>query len=119
MAASSDSNISGDKGDNSEGLDDYWIFKTTDAILGISQNMPVPSLAMYPNPSNGNFTIKMDKVFENISVEITNMLGQRIAFESYRDTQTLDLSTTASAGIYFVTITADNFNSLTKKIIIK
>jgi len=119
MAATSDSNISGDKADNSEGLDDYWIFKTTATILGISENLDTLKWAMYPNPSDGNFTIKLGEVYDTISVEITNLIGQKIASYTYKNTQTISISDSFSSGIYLVTLSTDSINSITKKIIIK
>src|SRR5690606_27234208 len=104
MFCSSDSNISGDKGDNSKGLDDYWVFKTTAAILGVSQNTLGPELCAYPNPTNGKFTINLGEAYAETKVIITNMLGQVVATHNFKNQQTLDIEITAATGIYLATI---------------
>ena len=104
MFCSSDSNISGDKGDDSEGLDDYWVFKTTPGILGVSQNTFGPSLSAYPNPTNGRFTINLGESFSEITVNITNMLGQIVSSSTYKNSQTLDIEINGAAGIYLATV---------------
>ncbi|MCZ4238103.1 hypothetical protein O4H25_14785, partial [Staphylococcus equorum] len=72
MFCSSDSNVSGDKSENSRGLDDYWIFKTTPNILGVATNTFGPALSAYPNPTNGRFTINLGERFSETNVSIIN-----------------------------------------------
>ena len=36
------------------------------------------SLSIFPNPTNGNFTITFPDVVKNVSIEIDNVLGERI-----------------------------------------
>lgn len=104
MGCSSTSNISGDKTENSEGSDDYWIFKTTPSILGISKNTFRPSLSAYPNPTNGRFTINLGESFSEINVTITNMLGQVVSSSDYKNTQKLNVEINSATGIYLATI---------------
>jgi hypothetical protein len=104
MFCSSDSNISGDKSDNSEGLDDYWVFKTTAAILGVSQNTFGPKLNAYPNPNNGKFTINLGESFSETTVTIYNMLGQLISTTNYKNAQNLDVEINGTTGIYLATV---------------
>ncbi len=104
MFCSSDSNTSGDKGDNSEGLDDYWVFKTTAAILGVSQNTFGLKLNAYPNPNNGKFTINLGESFSETTVTIYNMLGQLISTTNYKNAQNLDVEINGTTGIYLATV---------------
>ena len=67
-------------------------------------------LLIYPNPSNGRFTIEMENPDrEDIDLEIINLMGQRVfrqLYESYGESrfiQTLDLSDQAG-GAYFIRI---------------
>lgn len=117
MFCSSDSNISGDKSENSRGLDDYWIFKTTPAILGVSQStFPLP-ISAYPNPSNGKFTINLGQSYSETNVTITNVLGQQVSTSNYINTQTLVVDINAAAGLYFATLKTNDGNQATLKIV--
>ena len=104
MFCSSDSNISGDKSENSKGFDDFWIFKTTPAILGIPQNNLDITLTAYPNPTTGSFTINLGKEFTQTNVVISNLLGQTISIKKFKNTQTCDLEIQAPAGMYLISI---------------
>jgi len=104
MGCSSDSNISGDKTENSEGLEDYWIFKVSAAILGVETNTILNSLAVYPNPTTGILNIDNPQGFEKLQVRIFNLLGQEVkAYEINSDNPQVEI--TGNAGIYFVELT--------------
>ncbi len=104
MLCSSNSNISGDKNENSEGLDDYWAFKTTAAILGIPQNTFGSALSASPNPTNGKFTINLGESFSETTVSITNLLGQVISTSNYKNAQLLDVEISGATGIYLANV---------------
>lgn len=59
-------------------------------------------LLIYPNPSNGQFTIEVQKE-ENLLVEIYNLLGEKI-FESQNDNSKIKVNLSTRAGVYFVKI---------------
>ncbi|MDC8001708.1 T9SS type A sorting domain-containing protein [Aequorivita todarodis] len=116
MFCSSDSNISGDKSENSRGLDDYWVFKTTPTILGISKNTFGPAISAYPNPTNGRFTINLGESFSEINVTISNMLGQVVSTSTYKNAQKLDVEINGTAGIYLATVKTSEGKQATLKI---
>lgn len=116
MFCSSDSNISGDKSENSRGLDDYWVFKTTPSILGISKNTFGPALSAYPNPTNGKFTINLGESFSETNVTIINMLGQIVSSTNYQNAQTLAVEINGAAGIYLATVKTAEGKQATLKI---
>ncbi|WP_158626875.1 zinc-dependent metalloprotease [Flavobacterium sp. GT3R68] len=77
--------------------------------------------AIYPNPNKGSFTIQFADLVSNYSVKVCDQTG-RIVFENeFTNNSNLsekfNLNETA-AGIYFVTVKADN-TVTTKKIIIE
>ncbi|HRH54074.1 MAG TPA: T9SS type A sorting domain-containing protein, partial [Chitinophagales bacterium] len=86
-------------------ISDHYYFSTPARIGDIENDQ----IAMYPNPSNGVFTLELNN-FEgnNFEVNITNALGQ-IVYTTMIDvtennyTQTIDLGN-AAAGIYQVTL---------------
>jgi len=116
MFCSSDSNISGDKSENNRGLDDYWVFKTTPSILGVSKNTFGTSLSAYPNPTNGRFTINLGESFSETTVTITNMLGQVVSTSNYKNTKMLDVEINLAAGIYLATVKTLDGKQATLKI---
>ncbi len=117
MGSSSTSNISGDKDANSEGLDDYWIFKTTAAILGVSQNNFGSKLSVYPNPTNGKFIINLGETYPETQVVITTIMGQAVSNSTFKNQQMIDLEINGSAGIYFATLITPDGKRTTLKII--
>lgn len=71
---------------------------------------------IFPNPSSGKFSIQRDQLYgKNVSVEILNVLGEKIRFtQSYTNNQIeLDLSGNAK-GIYFVQLLTENKKTSTK-----
>ena len=117
MACTSTSNISGDKGENSKGREDYWIFETTSGILGMESNTSEPTFNAYPNPNSGLFTINLGKEYTDLTVQILNTLGQVISSENYVSARTIQQEINASAGIYFVKISTAKEGSNTLRII--
>jgi hypothetical protein len=66
---------------------------------------------IYPNPSNGVFTIE-HKFFEPMAYQITDITGKKIALGELNDTQTqIDLSS-AQSGVYFLKISNGIFRLL-------
>lgn len=117
MTCSSDSNISGDKTENSRGLDDYWVFKTTPDILGVPVTSLGSSISIYPNPTNNNFTIDLGREYFDVNVQVLNILGQIITSETYTSAKTIEQEINTSAGIYFVKVSTVKEGSITIRII--
>lgn len=63
----------------SAGADCVWIdditFPRSTVITGVEEIIPVKKVSLYPNPSNGTFTINLP---EESDIEIINMLGQKL-----------------------------------------
>jgi uncharacterized repeat protein (TIGR03803 family) len=84
-----------------------------DISTGINQLSSNNQLTIYPNPSNGAFTIKSTKIID--ALKVTNLLGQVIYTAQPKQTQcTFNIGAT---GMYFVTVTADN-ETETKKVVV-
>ena len=77
-------------------------------------------LSIYPNPSRGDFSIDSKVDWKNSNVEVYNLRGElikRVFVTVFNDVQKLDL-TNLPEGEYMLRITADNFYTITKRIII-
>jgi len=106
------SNISGDKTENSNGNDDYWIVKLfPDTITGIADS-PLErgkGCVAFPNPATDKVTVSYHG-FENslISLKLFDLLGQEILFKQFQTTSnpqtTLDISA-INSGVYLLNLT--------------
>lgn len=103
-----------DSGVNATGVvvDDFLISGTTLATT----NFKLEKLAIYPNPSNGIFTISAGNISID-SIDLYDMTGKKIDFKTNNEKTVIDLNA-VSDGVYFVKITSNN-QSTTKKIIKK
>lgn len=117
MACNSDSNISGDKTQDSKGGMDYWVFKSSSSVLGLEQNSSKATFRVYPNPNSGEFTIDLGKEYSEVSLQIYNVLGQIISSEKYDSIKTIHQEITGEEGVYFVKINSTHAGSKTLKVL--
>ena len=76
--------------------------------VGIIENSFENELVVYPNPTNGNFSIDLGAIYENSQILITDISGKIIDSKIVSQSQVLNLSIKESAGIYIVSIQAGN-----------
>ena len=64
------------------------------------------SVSIYPNPSNGRFSIIFNTSVHNATISITNLLGQEVYRDSFVSItgNKKDIELTTPAGIYFVQV---------------
>ena len=90
---------------------------TVNQCVGITnQNMGLGGVAIYPNPNNGEFIIKLVSL-NNTYINITNVLGQIIRTHKAELINQINLNL-FEKGIYFINI-MDNNQSIYKGSIIK
>jgi hypothetical protein len=92
-----------------------------DAVLA-TENFEFQDFALYPNPSNGNFTVNFTSVSTNdIKVNVHDLRGREVYEKSFSNTgafnQNINLNK-VEAGIYLVTI-ADGAKKTVKRIIVE
>jgi hypothetical protein len=82
-------------------------------------------ILIYPNPSNGVFTISLSKLeAKTADLRILNVIGNEIYHETLTNTSahfstTVDLNKLAVAkGLYYVKLETDNFSAV-KRVVIK
>ena len=83
-----------------------------DTTTGINQIYSSHSITVFPNPSTCTFTFQFSSVSQKSSVEIYNMLGERVYATSLNSskggTSTIVSLSDCSAGIYLYRITTAN-----------
>lgn len=103
-----------------------WTVYTTDTCSGIGNRLDQEKetkeviaesdFRIYPNPSNGKFTISFENTANGNSIEIYSILGEKI-FEKANETGSSISISHLEKGIYFIKLTKDS-KTITKKIII-
>ena len=91
------------------------------AVLA-TDNFELADFSLFPNPNNGNFTVKFNSNSSNdINIAVHDMQGRLILNKKYNNTglfsQTLQLDN-AQTGIYLVTV-ADGDKKVVKRIVIE
>jgi Secretion system C-terminal sorting domain len=72
---------------------------------------------LFPNPTIGSLNIKFNEQQQNISMTITNVLGQVVASKKYAVVQQITQEIIGENGIYFVIIENENHQRKTVKIV--
>ena len=106
MACASASGISDDKTEATRGLEDYWLFRTSGAILSTPANR-LTDIRLFPNPMKTDFTISLDRPYHNIQLKVTNLSGQIIHRARYEGMSALTVALNAPSGIYMISVDAD------------
>lgn len=87
-------------------------------LTSIANTATKNELSLYPNPSNGSFTIDLGQTNKKVSVTIYNVVGKIISQYEYDNISKpfIDISNQAN-GSYFVKIKTDN-QTITKKVVV-
>ena len=101
-------------------LNDWTLTICTEQPLGVNE-FSQDSFAIFPNPNNGEFTIKLNSNSGNdIKVDVLDIRGRNIFNNVYTNTgdfnETVKLDNVQS-GMYLVTVN-DGINEVTKRIIV-
>ena len=103
------------------GKKDIYVAKIPSACIynnvGISESDDFENVRFYPNPSNGNVTIEFGKVYEDLTIQIHNVVGQTIQTKKYQSTDRADITIEQANGIYFVHLISKNGESVVLKVI--
>jgi hypothetical protein len=72
---------------------------------------------LLPNPASDLLTVKSDKAYENVTVELYDMFGQIIARKQFSGFSELNLDLSGlSRGVYNVSLTTGNSHNIVKLI---
>ncbi|MCJ8292709.1 MAG: T9SS type A sorting domain-containing protein [Crocinitomicaceae bacterium] len=87
---------------------DYKYTQNPIPNVGIIENDQAASLAVYPNPTNNEINIQLDKTYKDISISIATINGTRVLFKQFNDRDLINLDLgKLSNGVYFITSLTD------------
>lgn len=93
---------------------------TTELVLSTEDFGLQNTFSVYPNPNNGEFTVKFNGGQENISLQVFDIRGRSVLNEKYNTSgefnQTINLGN-VQAGMYILNVN-DGSKTMTKKIIV-
>ena len=72
--------------------------------LGITENSFAAKLKVYPNPSNGNFSIDLGASYKSSDITITDVSGKLVYSKTIANARILKLSIEEPAGLYIISI---------------
>lgn len=71
---------------------------------GLQQEEQFELNSIYPNPTNGDFSVDLDKTYNSVLITITDLTGRLIESKEYNGTKLLNLKIDEPAGMYLMGI---------------
>jgi spore germination protein YaaH len=85
---------------------------------GINKLVGNNNMLVYPNPNNGNFTIKISDILKEVSVNVYNSIGELVLHNNITPNQKEIHMSDLSEGVYFVTILSEGIKISTQRIVV-
>jgi len=85
--------------------------------LGLQTTTATPEVVVAPNPTSGVFTVK--NIGDYKSIEVVNSLGQSVMSVSNNNEASRTFDFSNRRGVYFVRLTSQDGNSITRRVIVK
>jgi HYR domain/Secretion system C-terminal sorting domain len=84
--------------------------------VGVEETV-ASSFAVYPNPTDGQINIQLGRVYNHVEILVTEINGKLVLDKQYNSTNSVNMSMEdLAAGIYYVTIKADDTIQVVKLI---
>jgi len=82
------------------------VFSFQDSLTGINELVTNKSISVYPNPSNGKFNVQLSETSSQLSVEVYNVLGEKVLSQLSTVNYPLSIDLVGNPpGVYFYRIT--------------
>ena len=82
--------------------------------LGFIENDFGDACVLYPNPTNGNFSIDLGEIYQSVRITITDLSGKVVQENEYSEDQLLNLKLDEPSGIYTVRIESDDKRAIVR-----
>jgi hypothetical protein len=73
--------------------------------------------SIYPNPSTGNLKVNLGETYDQLTVTITNVMGQQLSSKVYENVNMIDMQLVEATGIYFIELQSLNGLNATYRIV--
>lgn len=94
-------------------VDSTASFSTNCTITGLKGATNLPTMAVFPNPTQEELSVQLDQLYSQIDLEIINPLGQIIQKEQFKNCQTIKTHIVGRSGLYWLHLrAADKTTSL-------
>jgi thiol-disulfide isomerase/thioredoxin len=91
----------------------------TFSVTGLSDNA-LPFASLYPNPTNGSFSINVPSVSGNVAVSIYSVTGSLVMSKLVpQNSGRIDMNISQPKGVYYITLTLEDGKVQTLKLVIK
>jgi len=94
--------------ENSAGIDSIYQLDLNCFTTFVLENTFENELKIYPNPTDGNFSINLGNKYQTTVITITDLKGRTIQSKSFTDSQLLNLKLEEPTGIYLLIIESEN-----------
>lgn len=84
-------------------VEDYAII-LNESSVGIVENDFGSDLIVYPNPAVGQFSIDLNKVYNNVTIHIRNSIGQLVFKDSFEAVEKTDIELPNISGFYLIQV---------------
>lgn len=89
---------------------------TIDPCVGVSESNSEFALTVFPNPTDGSFSIDLGDIYNTVTITITDLRGKIIQSETYYDSQLLELELNEAPGVYLLVIENAGWKSVVRLI---
>ena len=87
--------------------EDYSVV-IVESSLGLIENSFPENPIIFPNPTNGVVSIDLRKNFNNVTIQLNDILGRQLMNKSYNEGRVFSLNIIEAPGVYFLSIIAEN-----------
>ncbi|MBK9639229.1 MAG: T9SS type A sorting domain-containing protein [Bacteroidetes bacterium] len=82
--------------------------------MGVLENNFGNTLTVYPNPTNGELNIDLGSNYNNVSVSVSNVLGQIVHTKNFSNSSLLQLNIPGEVGVYFIEVKSGDKKAILK-----
>lgn len=71
-------------------------------IIGIEENLLMHRVQVSPNPTRGNLSINLDRIYTTMDVSVRNIAGELVSHQKLRNVNHFELLIKGAKGFYFI-----------------
>jgi hypothetical protein len=88
----------------------------TIATVSVIENNFSNAVKLFPNPTEGSVNLTLNKAYENISINVTDIAGKTVLNRVYTNSNNINFNIDNKSGVYFVEVSSNNEKAIFKVI---